>query len=54
MPDGAHRIVPAKQKAPARGKILIEPCIKNGKILKRCDMQKARKRVLQKLSLCSE
>jgi nicotinate phosphoribosyltransferase len=51
MPDGAHRIVPAKQKAPARGKILIEPCIKNGKILKRCDMQKARKRVLQKLSL---
>ncbi|MDD1696822.1 MAG: nicotinate phosphoribosyltransferase [Methanoregula sp.] len=54
MPDGAHRMVPAKQKAPKGGKILIEPCIENGKILKRCDIQEARKRVLQKLSLCSE
>ncbi|MDD1697635.1 MAG: nicotinate phosphoribosyltransferase [Methanoregula sp.] len=49
MPDGAHRMVPAKQKAPKGGKILIEPFIQNGKKVMKCDMQEARKRVLQKL-----
>jgi nicotinate phosphoribosyltransferase len=49
MPDGAHRMVPAKQKAPLGGKILIEPFIQNGKKVITCDMQEARKRVLQKL-----
>jgi nicotinate phosphoribosyltransferase len=49
MPDGAHRMVPVMHKAPKGGKSLIEPFIKNGKIVKRCDMQEARKRVLQKL-----
>ncbi len=49
MPDGAHRMVPAQQKAPKGGKILIEPFIQNGKKVMKCDMQEARKRVLQKL-----
>jgi nicotinate phosphoribosyltransferase len=49
MPDGAHRILPAKQKVPDGGKILIEPFIKNGKTVKKCDMQEARSRLLQKL-----
>jgi hypothetical protein len=54
MPEGAHLMVPAKQKAPLGGKILIEPFIQNGKKVINCDMQEARKRVLQKLSLCSK
>jgi nicotinate phosphoribosyltransferase len=54
MPDGGHRMVPAKQKAPKGGKILIEPFIKNGKVVKKCDMQEARKRVLQKLPALSK
>ena len=53
MPDGAHRMVPAKQKAPMGGKILIEPFIQNGKKVMNCDMQEARKRVLQKLPALS-
>jgi nicotinate phosphoribosyltransferase len=53
MPDGAHRMVPAKQKAPKGGKILIEPFIQNGKKVMNCDMQEARKRVLQKLPALS-
>jgi nicotinate phosphoribosyltransferase len=55
MPDGAHQMVPAKKTAPKGGKTLIGPFIKNGKTVKRCDMQEARKRVLQKLpALLSE
>jgi len=50
MPDGAHRMVPAKQQTPKGGKILIEPFIKNGRSVKRCTLQEARTRVLQKLS----
>jgi nicotinate phosphoribosyltransferase len=53
MPDGAHRMVPAKQKVPMGGKILIEPFIQNGKNVMNCDMQEARKRVLQKLPALS-
>jgi len=53
MPDGGHRMLPAMQKAPTGGKSLIEPFIKNGNIVKECDMQEARKRVLQKLSAFS-
>jgi nicotinate phosphoribosyltransferase len=49
MPDGTHRILPSMQKAPVGGKSLIESFIKNGKIVKECDMQEARKRVLQNL-----
>jgi nicotinate phosphoribosyltransferase len=49
MPDGGHRMVPVTQKAPMGGKSLIEPFINNGKIVKKCDMQEARKRVLQSL-----
>jgi nicotinate phosphoribosyltransferase len=49
MPDGTHRILPSMQKAPLGGMSLIEPFITNGKIVKKCDMQEARKRVLQKL-----
>jgi len=49
MPDGGHRMLPAMQKAPEGGKSLIEPFIKNGKIVKECAMQEARKRVLQNL-----
>jgi nicotinate phosphoribosyltransferase len=50
MPDGVHHMIPAKQKAPLGGKALTEPYIKNGKIVKTCDMQEARKRVLRKLT----
>jgi len=53
MPDGAHRMVPANQKAPMGGEILIEPFIQNGKKVMNCDMQEARKRVLQKLPALS-
>jgi nicotinate phosphoribosyltransferase len=53
MPDGAHRILPSLQKAPLGGMSLIEPFIINGKIVKECDMQEARKRVLQKLPTLS-
>ena len=53
MPDGSHRMVPVKQKAPKGGKILIEPFIQNGKKVMKCDMQEARKRVLQKLPALS-
>ena len=53
MPDGSHRMVPVKQKAPMGGKILIEPFIQNGKKVMKCDMQEARKRVLQKLPALS-
>jgi nicotinate phosphoribosyltransferase len=53
MPDGTHRMLPEIQKAPTGGLSLIEPFIKNGKIVKECAMQEARKRVLQKLPTLS-
>jgi nicotinate phosphoribosyltransferase len=53
MPDGGHRMVPVTQKAPVVGKSLIEPFINNGKIVKECDMQEARKRVLKNLLFIS-
>jgi nicotinate phosphoribosyltransferase len=53
MPDGTHRILPSIQKAPLDGMSLIEPFITNGKIVKKCDMQEARKRVLEKLPALS-
>ena len=53
LPDGQHRMQPAIQKSPERGKALIEPYIKNGKIVKNDDMQEARKRVLQRLPTLS-
>ena len=53
MPDGTHRILPSMQKAPLGGMSLIEPFITNGKIVKKCDMQEARKRVLEKLPTLS-
>jgi nicotinate phosphoribosyltransferase len=53
MPDGTHRILPSIQKAPLDGMSLIEPFIINGKIVKKCDMQEARKRVLEKLPTLS-
>ncbi len=53
MPDGTHHILPSMQKAPLGGKSLIEPFMTNGKIVKKCDMQEARKRVLEKLPTLS-
>jgi nicotinate phosphoribosyltransferase len=53
MADGTHRILPSMQKAPPGGMSLIEPCITNGNIVKKCDMQEARKRVLEKLPTLS-
>jgi nicotinate phosphoribosyltransferase len=53
MPDGAHRMLPSIQKAPKGGMPLIEPFISNGKIVKKCDMQEARKRVSEKLPTLS-
>ena len=53
MPDGTHRMLPAIQKTPIGGKSLIEPFITNGKIVKKCDMQDARKRVSQNLPTLS-
>jgi len=53
MPEGGHRMLPAIQKAPEGGIPLIEPFIKNGKLVKECDIQEARKRVLQKLPTLS-
>jgi nicotinate phosphoribosyltransferase len=53
MPDGTHRMLPAIQKAPISGMSRIEPFITNGKIMKECDMQEARKRVLQELPTLS-
>jgi nicotinate phosphoribosyltransferase len=53
LPDGKHCMLPARQKPPAGAKALIEPFIKNGKIIKECDMQEARRRVRQKLPALS-
>jgi nicotinate phosphoribosyltransferase len=53
LPDGQHRMQPAMQKPPVRGKALIEPFIKNGKIVKNGDVAEARKRVLQRLTVLS-
>jgi nicotinate phosphoribosyltransferase len=54
LTDGQHRMKPAMQKSPAGAKALLEPFIKNGKILNECDMQEARERVRQKLTVFAD
>ncbi|MDD1688106.1 MAG: nicotinate phosphoribosyltransferase [Methanoregula sp.] len=50
LTDGQHRMQPAMQKSPVGAKALLEPFIKNGKILNGSDMQEARERVRRKLT----
>jgi nicotinate phosphoribosyltransferase len=49
LTDGQHRMQPVMQKSPAGAKALLEPFIKNGKIVNGSDMQEARERVRRKL-----
>ena len=49
LPGGEHQMLPLNKKAPAGGKPLIEPFIKNGIIIKDSGMQEARRRVLERL-----
>jgi len=50
LTDGQHRMQPVMQKSPVGAKALLEPFIKNGKILNGSDMQEARERVRRKLT----
>jgi nicotinate phosphoribosyltransferase len=49
FPGGEHQMLPLSKKAPAGGKPLLEPFIKNGIVVKGCGMQEARHRVLERL-----
>jgi len=49
LTDGQHRMQPVMQKSPVGAKALLEPFIKNGKIVNGSDMQEARERVRRKL-----
>ena len=49
LTDGQHRMQPVMQKSPVGAKALLEPFIKNGKILNGSDMQEAHERVRRKL-----
>ncbi|MGA2912176.1 MAG: nicotinate phosphoribosyltransferase [Methanoregula sp.] len=51
LPGGEHQMLPLNKKAPAGGKPLIEPFIKNGIIIKDSGMQEARRRVLERLHI---
>ena len=50
LTDGQHRMQPVMQKSPVGAKALLEPFIKNGKIVNGSDMQEARERVRRKLT----
>jgi nicotinate phosphoribosyltransferase len=53
LPGGEHQMLPLSKKAPAGGKPLLEPFIKNGIVVKRSGMQEARHRVLERLPFLS-
>jgi nicotinate phosphoribosyltransferase len=51
LPGGEHRVQPISRKAPAGAKPLIEPFIRDGIRLRDSNMQEARLRVLDSLSV---
>jgi nicotinate phosphoribosyltransferase len=51
LPDASHRVLPVSHEAPPDAIPLIERVIENGRIVRQSDMQEARARVAEILTL---